>query len=171
MATSNRGITLVGMPGAGKSTVGVLLSKRLGLDFVDTDLSIQVREGRILQDIVDAQGYLKLREIEESVLLSLDARGRVVATGGSAVYSERAIRHLAAQSVIVYLDVPLEELRRRIRDYDTRGIARRPDQNLDDLFRERTLLYRQYADLRIRCEGLAPEQVVDAIVAALPQPR
>jgi shikimate kinase len=171
MATSKQGITLVGMPGAGKSTVGVLLSKRLGLDFVDTDLGIQVREGRILQDIVDAEGYLKLREIEESVLLALDARDRVVATGGSAVYSERAIRHLAAQSVIVYLDVPLEELRRRIRDYDTRGIARRPDQDLDDLFRERTLLYRHYADVSIRCEGLGPEQVVDAIIAALPQPR
>jgi len=171
MATSTQGITLVGMPGAGKSTVGVLLSKRLGLDFVDTDLSIQVREGRILQDIVDAEGYQKLREIEETVLLALDARDRVVATGGSAVYSERAIRHLAAQSVIVYLDVPLEELCRRLRDYDTRGIARRPDQDLDDLFRERTLLYRHYADVRIHCEGLGPEQVVDAIIAALPQPR
>jgi len=155
------------MPGAGKSTVGVLLSKRLGLDFTDSDLAIQVREQRTLQQILEAEGHLRLREIEAAVLLSIDPHGRVVATGGSAVYSDEAMRHLAAGSTIVYLDVALAELRRRITDYDTRGIARRPEQSFEELFAERTRLYQRYAELRIDCAGLGQEQLLDRIVAAL----
>lgn len=167
MTEQRRGITLIGMPGAGKSTVGVLLSKRLGLDFLDTDLAIQVREGRSLQQIVDSEGYLRLREIEEAVLLGIDPHGRVIATGGSAVYSDAAMRHLAAGSTVVFLDVAPEELRRRIRDYDTRGIARRPDQCFDELFAERSRLYRRYAEIRVDCAGLAQEDVLERVVAAL----
>jgi shikimate kinase len=167
MTEQRRGVTLIGMPGAGKSTVGVLLSKRLALDFLDTDLSIQVRERRGLQQIVDGDGYLRLREIEEAVLLDVDPQGRVVATGGSAVYSEAAMRHLAAGSTIVYLEVAPAELRRRMRDYDTRGIARRPGQSFEELYAERTELYRRYADIRIDCTGLAQEDVLERIVAAL----
>jgi shikimate kinase len=167
MTEQRRGVTLIGMPGAGKSTVGVLLSKRLALDFVDTDLAIQVREGRTLQQILDAEGHLRLREIEAAVLLGIDPRGRVVATGGSAVYSDEAMRHLAAGSTIVYLDVALAELRRRITDYDTRGIARRPEQSFEELFAERTRLYQRYAELRIDCAALGQEQLIDRIVAAL----
>ncbi len=166
------GITLIGMPGAGKSTIGVLLSKRLGLDFVDTDLVIQVREQRTLQQILDSEGYLGLRAIEESVLLALDPHRRVVATGGSVVYSERAMRHLASASRIVYLDVPLAELRSRIRDYETRGIARRPDQEFSALFAERTALYLRHAELRIDCDRLGMEDVLERILAELAaQPR
>lgn len=155
------------MPGAGKSTVGVLLSKRLALDFLDTDLAIQVREGRSLQEIVDTHGYLRLREIEETVLLDVDPHARVIATGGSAVYSEAAMRHLASGSTVVYLDVAPQELRRRIRDYDTRGIARRPDQSFDELFAERRRLYERYADVRIECASLTQEDVLERVVAAL----
>ena len=172
MKASASGITLIGMPGAGKSTIGVLLSKRLGLDFVDTDLVIQVREQRTLQQILDSEGYLGLRAIEESVLLGLDPHRRVVATGGSVVYSERAMRRLAGASRIVFLDVPLAELRTRIRDYETRGIARRPDQEFSELFDERTALYMRYADLRIDCDMLGMEDVLERILAELAaQPR
>ena len=167
MAEQRLGITLIGMPGAGKSTVGVLLSKRLALDFVDSDLAIQVREGRTLQQILDSGGHLRLREIEADVLLGIDPHGRVVATGGSAVYSEAAMHHLAAGSTVVWLDVALAELRRRITDYDTRGIARRPGQGFDELFAERTRLYRRYAEVRIDCAGLGQEQLLERIVAAL----
>jgi shikimate kinase len=159
-------IILIGMPGAGKSTVGVLLAKRLGYDFVDTDVLIQIREGEILQDTLDAQGYLALRAIEEAVLLSLEVSSTVVATGGSAVYSDQAMQHLGAGGVIVYLEAALNALQRRIHDYPTRGIARRPDQDLAALFAERTRLYRRYAQITIDA-ALPPEEVVDAIEAAL----
>lgn len=165
--TTRSGITLIGMPGAGKSTVGVLLSRRLAFDFVDSDLLIQVREGRSLQSVLDQRGYLGLRSIEEAVLLALDPHERVIATGGSAVYSAAAMRHLAAGSRIAWLDVPLAELRRRIRDFDTRGIARRPDQDLEGLFAEREALYARFAQIRIRCGQASQEDVLEEILDRL----
>jgi len=159
-------VILIGMPGAGKSTVGVLLAKRLGYDFIDTDVLIQLRQGELLQATLDAHGYLALRAIEEQVLLALDVSKTVIATGGSAVYSERAMTHLARTGIIVYLAAEQDELTRRIRDYATRGIARRPGQNFAELFAERTTLYRRYAQLTVDA-GPAPEQVVAEIEAAL----
>jgi shikimate kinase len=158
------------MPGAGKSTIGVLLAKRLGYDFLDTDLLIQIRQGEVLQDTLDARGYLALRNIEEQVLLELDVSNTVVATGGSAVYSERAMSRLADDGAVVYLDAKLDQLKQRIHDYDRRGIARRPDQSLDELFAERTSLYRRYATITVNAAP-PPEEVVTAIVDALAGPR
>lgn len=142
-----KNIALIGMPGSGKSTGGVLLAKHLGLGFVDTDLLIQERAGRVLQDIVDQDGYLALREIEEQVLLDLDVERHVISTGGSAVYSEAAMAHIRANAFVVFLQVPLDEVVRRIGDYSARGIARRPDQSLEELFEEREALYLRHADL------------------------
>ncbi len=163
-------VILIGMPGAGKSTIGVLLAKELGLGFLDTDLSIQTREGRTLQSILDGSDYLELRRIEEEVLLATDCHGLVVATGGSAVYSEAAMARLRACGPVVYLDVPVDVLRRRIHNYDTRGIARRPDQSFAELFEERTALYRKHADLTVTCIDHLPGEVVDDIVTALQGP-
>lgn len=160
-------IVLIGMPGSGKSTVGIILAKLTGRDFVDTDLLIQTAHGRTLQDIVDRDGYRELRRIEEEVLLKLDPRNQVIATGGSAVYSEAAIRHVASQGVVVFLHVDLATLRARVRDYDTRGLAKRPEQSLDDLFAERLTLYRKYAEVTIDCIGLTHEEVCARIIAAL----
>lgn len=160
-------IILVGMPGAGKSTLGVLLAKELGLDFLDTDVSIQVHEGRSLQDIMDAEGYMKLREIEETVLLKTDASGKVISTGGSAVYSDAGMRHLKEQGTVIFLDVTLDELRKRIHNFDTRGIARRPDQSFNELFEERCALYNKYSDIRIDCNGFTPAEILDMIQAEL----
>jgi len=165
--TTGHSVILIGMPGAGKSTIGVLLAKELGLGFVDTDLLIQIREGRALQKILDTTGYLNLRHIEEEVLLELDCRDEVIATGGSVVYSEPGMAHLKRYGPAIYLDVPLEVLHRRIHNYDTRGIARRPDQSFADLFAERTALYQRYADLTIACLEHTPGQVVDEISAAM----
>ena len=155
------------MPGAGKSTLGILLAKELGLDFIDTDVSIQVREGKTLQHISDEKGYLALRDIEEQVLLTENITGKVVSTGGSAVYSDAGMAHLKQDSVVVFLDVPLAELEQRISNFSTRGIARRQDQSFDDLFDERSTLYQRYADIRLDCSSLSVDEVLQKTLAAL----
>ena len=168
MTTSPRSnILLIGMPGSGKSTVGVILAKQTGRAFVDTDLLIQLSQARTLQDIVDRDGYLELRRIEEEVLLGLSATNHVIATGGSAVYSTRAMEHLKAGGVVVFLDADPATLEARIRDYDTRGLAKRPDQTFQQLFEERLPLYRKYAEIAIPCGGLSHEQVAASVIEAL----
>lgn len=165
VAKSN--IVLVGMPGAGKSTVGVILAKYTGRDFVDTDVLIQLAEGCSLQEILDAEGYLGLRAAEERAILALRVRRTVIATGGSAVYSAAAMAHLRAEGVVVFLDVPAETIRGRIRDYATRGIARRPEQTFEQLFEERAALYRKCADVVLPCADLTQEEVAARIRESL----
>lgn len=160
-------IILIGMPGAGKSTVGVLLAKRLALGFVDTDVRLQEIEGKTLQAIVDAEGYEVLRQVEERVLCGLEVCGSVIATGGSAVYSDQAMAHLKRLGRVVYLQVSLPGILARVTNLATRGLARRPGQTLEDLFHERAALYRHYADIELACDGLTAEETVDAISAAL----
>ncbi|MEQ5814256.1 shikimate kinase [Marinobacter sp. NFXS11] len=168
--TDTGNLVLIGMPGSGKSTVGVLLAKRLGLGFVDTDLLIQEEAGRTLQAIVDHDGYEALRRIEEQVLLKLDVRHKVISTGGSAVYSARAMEHLKTNGTVVFLDIPLELVIERIGDHSMRGISRRPDQSLTELFTERFQLYSRWADISVQGEGCNQEQVTDAVIANLPVP-
>jgi shikimate kinase len=165
--SSKSNLVLIGMPGSGKSTIGVILAKRSSHDFVDTDVVIQSRTGRSLQDILDNDGYLRLREIEAEVLQTLDLRKHVISTGGSAVYSDAAMRHLKQDGICIYLDVSLDTLRSRITDYETRGIAKRPDQSFDDLFAERTRLYRQYADITINGDNKNQDTVCHEILNAL----
>jgi len=164
---SKSNLVLIGMPGSGKSTIGIILAKRTSHDFIDTDVLIQSIHSRSLQDILDKDGYLKLREIEADALQGLNVTNHVISTGGSAVYSDAAMQHLKQDGVMIYLDVSLDTLRSRITDYETRGIAKRPDQSFDELFLERTLLYRKYADITIAGEGLNQEQVCQQLMAAL----
>jgi shikimate kinase len=152
------------MPGAGKSTVGVILAKKTTRDFVDTDVLIQTAQGRTLQDIVDMDGYAVLRKIEEDILLDLSVQNHVIATGGSAVYSDRAMAHLKSDGVIIFLDVELATLESRVRDFSTRGLARRPDQSFAELFDERLELYTKNADITIKCDGMTQEQVCKRII-------
>jgi shikimate kinase len=159
MLNGKSNIVLIGMPGAGKSTAGVVLAKHSRRDFVDTDILIQLAEKRTLQQIIDAEGYLALRRIEERVLVGLNLRNHVIATGGSAAYSEPAMLRLKEDGLVVFLDVALDELRRRITDYENRGVARRPDQSFEDLFAERRGLYRKYADTILDCGTWTTEQV------------
>lgn len=156
-------IVLIGMPGSGKSTVGVVLAKAAALAFVDTDLLIQSHSGESLQSIVDGDGYEALRRVEEHVLCNLDVTGHVIATGGSAVYSERAMQRLKRNSVIVFLDISLATVRQRIGDFSLRGISKRPDQTLEELFAERRVLYTRYADFVVHGEHKTQDQVCEEI--------
>ena len=160
-------VILIGMPGAGKSTLGIMLAKELGLGFLDTDVAIQVKEKQTLQEILEQRGYLALRAVEEQVLLETDCHQQVVATGGSAVYSHNGMAYLKSCGPVVYLEVPLEELRRRIHNYETRGIARRPDQSFAELFDERAALYRKYADITVKCDNHSPGEVIGQVIQAL----
>ncbi|MGB1403492.1 MAG: shikimate kinase [Porticoccaceae bacterium] len=166
-AINKHSVVLIGMPGAGKSTIGILLAKALGLDFLDTDISIQVQHNQTLQQISDQSGYLVLRDYEEQVLLNEDIACKVVSTGGSAVYSELGMARLKASAVVVFLDVTLEQLEKRVKNFAERGIARRPDQSFADLFVERRALYQQYADISIDCSDLNIDEALQSVIRAL----
>jgi shikimate kinase len=153
------------MPGAGKSTVGVILAKMTRRSFVDTDVLIQAEQGRTLQDIVNADGYLELRRIEEDALFRLSVENFIIATGGSAVYSERAMSHLKLNGLCIFLHVERDLLEKRIGDFSTRGLAKRSDQSFCELYEERYALYTKYADIRIPCDRLSHEQVCERIIA------
>lgn len=165
MSRSN--VVLIGMPGAGKSTVGVLLAKRLALGFVDTDLLIQSHAGRSLQAIVDGEGHAALRAVEAEVLRQLGLRDHVIATGGSAVYSDTAMAALRAEGVIVHLHVDWPVIERRVTNLESRGIAKAGDQTLRDVYDEREPLYHRHAEITVDCSALDQEQAVDAVVRAL----
>ena len=160
-------IILIGMPGAGKSTVGVLLAKTLGYAFLDTDLVIQQREGALLQSLVDSLGVEAFLDVEADAICSVECRGTVIAPGGSAVCRERAMSHLKALGRIVYLHLPLEELERRLSNISTRGIAMAPGETLADLFAYRAPLYRNYADLTVDVGRQSLEETVALVLRAL----
>ena len=158
-----KNLILIGMPGSGKSTVGVILAKALSRPYLDSDILIQLKENRSLQDIVDADGYMVLRHIEEQVLLGINCENHVIATGGSAAYSDKAMKHLKENGVIIFLDASLDTLRSRIHNYETRGLAKRADQSFADLFEERFKLYTTYADIVIDSNDRTQDQVCDDI--------
>jgi len=157
-------IVLIGMPGVGKSTSGVLCAKLMSRDFIDTDVYIQAQTGRRLQDIIDNEGLEHFCRFEEESICSLTCRGNVIATGGSVVYSEKAMAHLKQNGVAVHLDLPLESLEQRIDNLDSRGIVITPGQTFADLYQERQPLYEKYADITVDCSGLTHEQVGYAIL-------
>lgn len=158
-----KNITLIGMPGAGKSTTGIILAKNLSMGFIDTDVLIQINRGRSLQKIMDETGYLNLRKIEEEEILKINIEGTVIATGGSAVYSHSAMVHLKSLSTVVFLHAGLEDLKRRITNFETRGIAKGKDQTFQELFNEREILYRRYADIIIDSAALSQDGAAELI--------
>ncbi len=160
-------ISLIGMPGAGKSTVGVVLAKLAGLSFRDTDLDIQVRENATLQEIIDSQGHLRLREIEQEVLLEVPLDRAIISTGGSVVYSEAIMRRLAAAGPVVFLDVDLPTLERRVAAAPLRGIASDAGQSFADVYAERVPLYRRYAQFTVDGTAGTPEDIATRILALI----
>lgn len=156
-------ITLIGMPGAGKSTTGIILAKNLSLGFLDTDILIQINRQKPLQKIMDERGHLYLREIEEDEIMKINIDGCVISTGGSAAYSERAMNHLREISTVIFLEVSFEELTRRIKNFDSRGIAKSADQSFEDLFQERQTLYKKYAHITINAAEGSQDDVANLI--------
>ena len=162
-------LTLIGMPGAGKSTIGIILAKNLGLGFIDTDVLIQINQQKTLQQIIDETDHLNLRAIEEKEILKLNIKNHVIATGGSAAYSDKAMAHLSRISKIIFLEAGFEEIKKRIHNFGTRGIAKNKGQTFEELFRERQVLYKKHAEITIDCNNLDQEELAVQIARAIYQ--
>jgi len=160
-------LTLIGMPGAGKSTVGIILAKNLSFGFIDTDVLIQINQQKSLQQIIDESDHLNLRAIEEKEIMKLNIRNHVIATGGSAVYSTNAMSHLLNISKVIFLEVSFKEIKRRIHNFKTRGIAKSKDQTFRDLYDERQSLYKKYAEITINCDRLDQEEIAMSIYESI----
>lgn len=158
-----RNIILIGMPGAGKSTVGVVLAKRKGYKFVDSDLVIQEKENRLLHEIIEQEGIDGFLAIENRINAGLALQHSVIATGGSAVYGKEAMEHLAEIGTVCYLKLSYEAIRDRLGDLNERGVTVREGQTLLDLYKERVPLYERYADLTMECENKSIRQIVQEI--------
>ena len=157
-------IVLIGMPGCGKSTVGVILAKAAGYDFIDTDLLIQKQEKARLAEIIQKEGNERFLQIESDVISNLNATRTVIATGGSAVYSENAMRHLKKNGLVIYLEASLPELKIRLNDLKARGVVLPEHTSLEELYEERTALYKKYADIVVNEAGEGPESTVRKVL-------
>ncbi len=159
-----KNIILTGMPGCGKSTVGVVLAKTLGMRFIDTDLIIQQEQHDVLWHLIERYGVKRFEEMEEEALLSvMETEDTVIATGGSAVFCERGMNFLKQAGVCVYLEVSCDELKRRLSNIRTRGIAAAKGMTIEDIFKERSPYYEKYADVRVGCTALGIEEITEII--------
>lgn len=169
MDLGDKNIVLIGMPGVGKSTVGVLLAKALGRYFIDTDVYMQAIQGRSLQEMIDRNGLTWFLEAEEDYVLCLDETNAVIATGGSVVYSETAMHYLKTRGVVVHLDLPVEQIEERLRNLRTRGVVMEPGQTIRSLYEQRQPLYGRYAEVTVDCRDRNHDDLVTAIIERLAQ--
>lgn len=160
-------ITLIGMPGVGKSTIGKLLAEKLGYQFIDSDHLIEEKEGRSLSRIIDEEGEDCFLEIENRVNSEIEESNTVIATGGSAVYGKEAMEHFKEIGIVVYLYCSFDVLDSRLSDLHARGVVLRPGQTLYDLFAERTILYDKYADIVVNADGVEIEESLDLLMRQL----
>lgn len=160
-------IILIGMPAVGKSTAGVVVAKRLGYEFIDTDLLIQKQEKRLLKEIIEEEGIDGFLKIENQVNRDVNAEKAVIAPGGSVVYCEEAMEHYKKTGTVVYLHVSYETVNRRVRNAKGRGVVMREGQTLEMLYREREKLFRKYADITIIQDGLNLEETIDEMLRVL----
>ena len=158
-----KNVILIGMPGSGKSTVGVVLAKKLGYRFIDSDLVIQEKYGKLVYQLIEERGEAGFLMLENEINASITAEGAVIATGGSAVYGKEAMRHFREIGQIVYLKLPFEELEQRLGDLHERGVVLKKGYTLRDLYEERIPLYEKYADITIACEGKDIRSVMEEI--------
>ena len=157
-------IILIGMPASGKSTVGVVVAKRLGYEFIDTDLLIQKQEKRLLKEIIEQEGNDGFLAIENQVNRDLEAERAVISPGGSVVYCEEAMEHFKEIGTIVYLKAPFEEINRRISNAKNRGVVLKEGQTLKDLYEERIKLFEKYADVTVEEENAGLEETIDKVL-------
>lgn len=159
-----KNIVLIGMPGAGKSTVGVILAKVMGYDFIDTDLVIQQQTGKLLNEIIEEVGTDGFIQVENRINRTIEADQTVIATGGSVVYGTEAMQHLKDIGTVLYLKLSFETIDKRLSDIENRGVVLRDGQDLQGLYEERTALYEKYADIVIEEEELTIEETIAQIV-------
>lgn len=167
MMDEKKNIVLIGMPGAGKSTIGVLLAKAINFDFLDTDLAIQNKEGKRLFEIINEQGIEEFLRIENDVLSKLQPSNTVISTGGSAVFGREGMKNLSERGIVVYIKLSCEEIERRVNNIKTRGIVMKKGKTLADVYAERVPLYEEYADITIETENLTIEESVSLLVEKL----
>lgn len=160
-------IVLIGMPASGKSTIGMKLAEALGYDFIDTDVLIQDREKARLEELIEEKGIEGFLDMESEACTSLKVSRTVIATGGSVIYREEAMRHLKGIGTVVYLKLSLEDLRSRLRDMKQRGVVVREGQTLADLYLERTQLYEKHAEITVEESESGPEETVKAVLEAI----
>ena len=165
--TSDSIISVIGMPGSGKSTVGATLARALGLELVDADGLIEAQEQQTLQQIMDTRGNAVFRAIEEQVLTQMPLFSSVISTGGSVIYSEKIMARLSAHSTVVYLRARFETIEYRVSLAPHRGIASDGEQTLRDLYEERVPLYERYGEIVIDCDDATPDEIVETIAAQL----
>ena len=158
-----KNIILIGMPGVGKSTIGVILAKVLGYQFLDADLLIQKSEGKLLKDIIAEKGTEGFIQVENRVNSRIEAENAIIATGGSAVYGKEAMEHLKSIGTVVYINVPYEDLQKRLGDLLKRGVAIRKGNTLLDLYNERIPLYKKYADITVDVYGIHIREAMELI--------
>ena len=160
-------IVLIGMPGSGKSTLGLALAQLLDLAFFDCDEYIERREGQTLQQIIDSRGVDEFKKIEEARILEINLQRHVIATGGSIVYYPKVMNHLRTSSVFVFLNTPFDEIHARLDDASQRGIVGLKTNTLRVLFHERQPLYFKYANLVIDCRGKSKDQILKELYYCL----
>lgn len=160
-------IVLIGMPGVGKSTIGVILAKIIGYHFLDSDLVIQEKENRLLHEIIAQDGTDGFLEIENRVNASLNVEKTIIATGGSVIYGKEAMEHLKKIGEVVYLQADYPTIKKRLGNLEKRGVALKPGQTLRDLYEERTKLYEQYADVTVDEKGLGTEETIGEVLRGL----
>ncbi len=167
MMKINKNIALIGMPAVGKSSVGLLLAEKLGLEFIDSDDLIQSEEQQTLAEIISSKGLSRFLEIEEKHIAGLTPHRHVIATGGSAIYSQKAMENLSGTCTVIYLFIDFPDLLKRLSDITSRGVAIMPGKTVEDLYKERTPLYDRYCDIKLDCTSLTLEQVVEKAITAL----
>lgn len=160
-------VILIGMPGAGKSTVGVVLAKKLGYHFIDSDLVIQQKYGKLLHELIEEHGVEGFWAIENEVNSSLHTHKSVIATGGSAIYGAEAMEHLREIGTVVYLKLAFSEVAERLGDLNARGVTLFPGQTLKDLYEERTPLYEKYAHIVVECDGKLLRELAEEVTGMI----
>ncbi len=165
--TDSMNITLIGMSGVGKTRIGSLLSAKLSYRFIDIDAIIEKNSGKKLQELIDCLGDEEFLKMEENAILNItDTNSTVISPGGSAIYSEKAMKFLKSISTVVFLDASLDEIKTRTADFSERGIVGLKEKGLEGLFEERLPLYRKYADITVDVEGFNDEKIVDILIAS-----